>query len=232
MRIAGKKVYGRFVTRVNRFTAVVTSNDVNNRCFLPNPGRLSELLLPGTHILLIEQQQKNRKTAYDLFGVYYQDQWVVVDSRVPNKLVLEALLKKTLKPFSYYSKIHSEVTFRKSRFDFLLATKNERCFIEVKSCTLVRKSVGLFPDAPTRRGTRHLRELIQAVEEGYRASIIFIVQRPDVTIFSPNDKTDPEFGFMLREAFHKGVEIYAYASMYEDDEVVLGSSVAVQLAST
>jgi sugar fermentation stimulation protein A len=189
-------------------------------------------LLPGIRVLLIERQQKNRKTAYDLFGVYYQNQWVILDSRIPNKLILEALLKKTLKPFFYYRKIRPEVTFRNSRFDFLLATETERCFIEVKSCTLVRKSVGLFPDAPTRRGTRHVRELIQAVEEGYRASIIFIVQRPDVTIFAPNDKTDPEFGFMLREAFHKGVEIYAYASMYEDDEVVLGSAVAVQLATS
>lgn len=229
MRIAGNKVYGRFVTRLNRFTTVVTINDVNSRCYLPNPGRLSELLIPGTLVLAIEQRKKKRRTAYDLFGINYHDQWVVVDSRLPNKLVFEALLRKTLKPFSHYQQIHSEVTYQRNRFDFLVTTENDRCFIEVKSCTLVHKSIGLFPDAPTQRGTRHIRELIQALREGYKASIIFIVQRPDVTSIAPNDRTDPEFGLMLREARRQGVEIYAYSSMYDDDEVVLGPPLAVQL---
>jgi len=231
MKIAGKKVYGRYVTRLNRFTTVVTINGVNYHCYLPNPGRLSELLIPRTLVLVIEQQQKKRKTAYDLLGIYHQDQWVIVDSRLPNKLVLEALLGKTLKPFSHYRQIRTEVAYRSSRFDFLVTTENDRCFIEVKSCTLVHKSVGLFPDAPTERGTRHLRELTQAVRNGYRASIIFIIQRPDVTSIAPNDKADPEFGLILREAYRQGVEIYAYSSTYEDDEVVLGSPVAVQLDS-
>lgn len=229
MRIAGKKVYGRFVTRLNRFTAVVTINDANYSCYLPNPGRLSELLIPGAQVLLIEKQQNKRKTAYDLLGIYYQNQWVIVDSRLPNKLVFEALLEKTLKPFSHYRQIRPEVTYRSSRFDFLLTIENDRCFIEVKSCTLAHKGIGLFPDAPTQRGTRHLRELTQALQEEYRASIIFIVQRPDVTIMVPNDKTDPEFGLMLREAYRQGVEIYAYSSMYEDNEIVLRSPVVVQL---
>ena len=229
MRIVGKKVYGHFVTRLNRFTAVVTINDTSYPCYLPNPGRLSELLIPGTRVLLIEQPQKKRKTAYDLFGIYYQDLWVIVDSRLPNKLVFEALSGKTLKPFSHYKRIHPEVTYRRSRFDFLVTTENDRCFIEVKSCTLVHNGVGLFPDAPTQRGTRHIRELTQALRNGYRASIIFIVQRPDVTSIAPNDKTDPEFGLMLRQACCQGVEIYAYSSMYKDDEVVLGSPIAVQL---
>lgn len=231
MKIAGKKVYGRFVTRLNRFTAVVTINDANYPCYLPNPGKLSELLIPGIFVLLIEQQQKKRKTAYDFFGVYYQGQWVIVDSRLPNKLVFEALLGRTLKPFSHYRKIYPEVKYRSSRFDFLATAENDRCFIEVKSCTLVKKSVGLFPDAPTQRGTRHVRELIHALRNGYRASIIFVVQRPDVTIIVPNDKTDPEFGSMLREAYRQGVEICAYSSIYNNNEVILRSPIMVQLDS-
>ena len=231
MRIAGNKVFGRFVTRLNRFTAVVTIKDINYRCYLPNPGRLSELLIPRALVLLSEQQKKKRKTTYDLFGVHYQGQWVIVDSRLPNKLVFEALLRKTLKPFSHYRNIRPEVLYRRSRFDFLVTTQNDRCFIEVKSCTLVHKGVGLFPDAPTQRGTRHIEELTQALRNGYRASIIFIVQRPDVTSMAPNYRTDPEFGLMLREARRQGVEIYAYSSMYEDDEVVLGSPLVVQLDS-
>ena len=231
MRIAGNKVYGRFVTRLNRFTTVVTINDTHHRCYLPNPGRLSELLIPGALVLIIEQHKKKRKTVYDLFGINYHDQWVIVDSRLANKLVFEALSRKTLKPFSHYQQIHSEVTYQRSRFDFLITTEHNRCFIEVKSCTLVHKGVGLFPDAPTQRGTRHIRELTQALRNGYRASIVFIVQRPDVTSIAPNDRTDPEFGLMLREAGRQGVEIYAYSSMYEDEQVVLGSPLTIQLDS-
>jgi sugar fermentation stimulation protein A len=229
--VAGTKVLGQFVSRLNRFTVIAKINTINNRCYLPNPGRLSELLIPGIQVLLIKQPQKKRKTRYDLFGVYYQDQWVIVDSRLPNKLIFEALLKKTLKPFSQYRVIRPEVTYRRSRFDFFLATEDERCFIEVKSCTLAHKGIGLFPDAPTRRGTRHIRELIRAKEEGYRTSIIFIIQRPDVTIITTNDKTDPEFCASLREADYKGVEIYAYSTKYDDDEVILGCPVLVQLGS-
>jgi sugar fermentation stimulation protein A len=229
MKIFGKKVIGHFITRPNRFTLTARVNNTVTQCFLPNPGRLTELLIPGVQILLTHQPQNTRKTAYDVLGIYFQDQWVTVDSRLPNKLVLEALMKKKLKPFSRYREIHPETTYRKSRFDFLLITEDDRCFIEVKSCTLAQKGIGLFPDAPTQRGTRHVRELIEAKEEGYRASIIFVIQRPDVAIIAPNDDTDPDFGKGLREASGRGVEIYAYTSMFRCDEMVLGCPARVQL---
>jgi sugar fermentation stimulation protein A len=153
MKIYGKKVIGQFLTCPNRFTLIAKINNTNTQCFLPNPGRLTELLIPGVHILLTQQQQNTRKTAYDMLDIYFQGQWVSMDTRLPNKSVLEALIEKKLKPFSHYSEIRPEVTYQKSGFDFFLITEDDRCFIEVKSCTLAQNGIGLFPDAPTQRST-------------------------------------------------------------------------------
>ncbi len=229
MKIYGKKVIGEFISRPNRFMAIVRANNIDTRCFLPNPGRLTELLIPGARILLTKQHNETRKTRYDVLGIYFQDQWVIVDSRISNKLIREALMERKLKIFSHYDEVRPESVYQKSRFDFLLIKKDEQCFIEVKSCTLAQRGIGFFPDAPTKRGTRHIRELIAAKDEGYRASIIFVVQRPDVAVMALNDETDPDFSNSLREAFNRGVEIFAYSSIFKCDEMLLSNPVHVRL---
>jgi len=97
-----------------------------------------------------------------------------------------------------------------SRFDFLLTNRLERCLLEVKSCTLVKDSRAMFPDAKTERGSRNVMDLMKAKEEGYRTCVLFLVQRTDACVFSPNDETDPKFGKILREAAGKEVEVYTY----------------------
>lgn len=209
MKIEGRTLRGIFQERPNRFLALVKIENRILPSFLPNPGRMHELLTPGTEVVLREVLKENRKTDYDLIGVFHNGQMVSVDSRVPNKLILEALRNREIEELSDYNTIKPEYGYGHTRFDFFLANEHERCLLEVKSCTLVKDGVAMFPDAKTERGRRHVRDLAKAREEGYRACVLFIVQRTDASVFAPNDETDPEFGKALRDAFFKGVEIYA-----------------------
>ena len=136
---------------------------------------MRELLTPGAKVILREVLKKNRKTEYDLIGVFYNDQTVSVDSRVPNKLVLEALKNRDIEELSEYNIVKPEYGYGHTRFDFFLANQHESCLLEVKSCTLVKDGVALFPDAETERGRRHVTDLAKAKKEGYRACVLFIV---------------------------------------------------------
>lgn len=227
--IEGRTLRGVFQERPNRFVALVNSGDNVLPCFLPNPGRLHELLVPGREVLLHEASNENRKTEFDLIGVVHHGQMVSVDSRVPNRLVLEALRAGDIEELSEYDSIQSEVGYGRSRFDFFLANELTRCFLEVKSCTLVRDAVALFPDAQTERGRRHVRELVKAKHEGYRACVLFIVQRADADMFAPNHESDPEFGRVLRDAASEGVEVYAYTSEFSGDQITLKGRVTCHL---
>jgi sugar fermentation stimulation protein A len=210
IKIEGKRARGVFQERLNRFSALVRVKDKTLLTFLPNPGRMHELLVSGTEVILREVLKENRKTSYDLIGVSYNGQWVSVDSRVPNKLFLEALRNRDIIELADYSIIKPECGYGHSRFDFFLANECDRCLLEVKSATLVKDGVAMFPDAVTERGKRHVKDLVKAKKEGYKACVLFLVQRTDAYSFAPDDETDPEFGKALRTAASAGVEIYAY----------------------
>jgi len=229
MRIRGKMVTGTFRERPNRFLALVRVNGAIVPCFLPNPGRLHELLVPDVKVILKEAPKGDRKTPYDLIGVWANSQKISVDSRVPNQLLLEALRNRELEEFSMYPMVKPEWIFGHTRFDFCLTDGVEKCLLEAKSCTLVEGGRALFPDAPTERGRRHILDLIEARREGYRACVLFLVQRTDAQRFCPNDAMDPEFGRALRRAATEGVEVYAYSSEFIGDEITLRGKVEVDL---
>lgn len=229
IKIEGRTIRGIFQQRPNRFLALVKVEDVILPSFLPNPGRMHELLTPGTEVILREVLKENRKTDYDLIGVFYNGQMVSVDSRVPNKLVSEALRNRDIEELSEYNIIKPEYGYGHTRFDFFLANEQERCLLEVKSCTLVKDGVAMFPDAETERGRRHVRDLVKAKKEGYRACVLFVVQRTNVHVFATNDETDPEFGEALRDAAAEGVEVYAYYSEFAEDRITLKGKVRVEL---
>ncbi|MCP8320499.1 MAG: DNA/RNA nuclease SfsA [archaeon] len=221
LKIEGKIVNGFFKERLNRFSALVKLRGEEVRCFLPNPGRLKELLIPNTEVFLKEVKSRNRLTNYDLIAIKHGKVSVFIDSRMPNRLLLEALKRNRIKEFSMYNEVEPEFRFGHSKFDFFLTNGIERCIIEAKSCTLVKNGKALFPDAPTERGRRHVLELIEAKKEGYRACILFLIQRPDANSFSLNDEVDPKFGEALREASMHGVEIYAYLSCFDRKSITL-----------
>ena len=229
IKITGRMVEGIFRERPNRFLALVNVEGGLLPIYVPNPGRMLEFLTPGRRVILRGASGEGRKTSYDLIGVLYKGQRISVDSRIPNRLVYEALRNGDLEEFSMYREIKPEYGYGHTRFDFLLTDGSERCLLEVKSCTLVEEGRALFPDAVTERGRRHLMDLAKAKREGYRASVLFIVQRTDAKLFSPNDKTDPEFGKALREAHREGIEVYAYYSEFNGDTITLKEKIKVEL---
>jgi sugar fermentation stimulation protein A len=209
--ITDKKIIkGNFVKRISRFSALVQIKREVEYVYLPNPGRLRELLVPGAQVVLSPHRNANRKTSYDLIMAYSDSTLVCIDSRIPNKLIGEALHRKEIAEIAGYTVVKSEVKFGKSRLDFLLLGAQKKVLIEVKSVTLVKDEIAYFPDAITIRGARHVEELIQAKHEGFDAIILFVIQRPDASAFSPHAITDPAFASILRRAHAEGVAILPY----------------------
>lgn len=230
MKIEGNLVEGRFVARDNRFRVTVEVAERQVWAHLPNSGRLGELLVPGRRVYLVERYGPKRKTDYDLSLVEFEGRWVSLDARLPNDLVEEALLAGRLEPLTGYPSLRREVTWGRSRFDFLLeAPDRSPCLLEVKSATLVLDGLACFPDAVTARGRRHVEELAEAVEAGYRSVVVFVVQRDDATGMRPHDESDPQFGRALRQTAQRGVEVYAYACRIEPGQAEITHKLPVHL---
>lgn len=202
-----KIVYAKFIERPNRFIAMVELEGKREMVHVKNTGRCRELLLPGVKVVLAEGCNPNRKTRYDLIGVWKQNLgWVNIDSQVPNVVVREWLEsgKSRFKKITY---LKPEYTYGKSRVDFYLECGKRRILLEVKGCTLEIGGKGYFPDAPTERGVKHLRELAGAIGEGSEAYLVFVIAMPGVKKVWPNVATHPEFGIALREAVEAGVKV-------------------------
>lgn len=195
---------GRFVSRPNRFIAIVNVDGADTVCHVKNTGRCKELLVPGCTVILAQATNPARKTPYDLIAVYKGDRLINMDSQAPNAVAADYLAARFPA-----AAIRREVTYGDSRFDFHVQNGDEEWFVEVKGCTLEIDNVGYFPDAPTLRGVKHLRHLIRAAKEGYRAAVLFIIQMEGIAAIRPNDATHPAFGEALRDAAAAGVEVWA-----------------------
>ena len=106
-----------------------------------------------------------------------------------------------------YDYIKPEFTYGKSRIDFYMEKGEQKYLLEVKGCTLEVDGIGYFPDAPTERGVKHLHELAQAQQAGYRCAVAFVIQMEGITEVRPNVSTQPEFGTALAEAKAAGVRV-------------------------
>ncbi len=231
MRLDSNLVEARFIRRLNRFAAVVELEGVETEVHVANSGRMRELLVEGNRVLLRPAARNGRKTSFDLALVDLGHNLSSADARLPNVLVHEALGKEGIPPLSGYTSVRREVTFGESRLDMILEGPVGKCFVETKSVTLVVDGVALFPDAPTTRGVKHLYSLCKAISEGYRAAVVFVVQREDATAFAPNDEADPDFGGALRYAVGQGVEVYAYRCKVSTEEIRLTERLSVRLSS-
>jgi sugar fermentation stimulation protein A len=221
-------IKGTMINRDNRFRATVSVGGVNAWAHVPNSGRLGELLTPGRPVWLAPAGSPERKTAYDLKLVEFESVLVSVDARLPNPLFAEALAKGTIPGYDYPT-VKPEVVRGSSRLDFRLLGPDGVCWVETKSVTLVREGTALFPDAPTERGRKHLRELMDIVSSGERAAVVFVVQRPDALRFLANRETDPEFADTLRRAAGVGVSVRAFTCEVSLAEILIGSEVPLVL---
>ena len=206
-----------FVRRVNRFVAEVLIDGNTEKVHVKNTGRLKELLMPKAKVILQRAADPNRKTAYDLISVYKPGlKWVNIDSLAPNELMKQYIMSLD------YDVVKPEYTFGDSRFDFYMERRGEKYLTEVKGCTLAadtRRGIGLFPDAPTVRGVKHLDELAAAAKEGYHCQIAFVIQMNGIHMVFPNNDTQPEFGQALTRAAKAGVQVACYGCHVEADSI-------------
>lgn len=218
---------GKFLNRPNRFVAHVEIDGKTEICHVKNTGRLKELLYPGVPVFVQASDNPNRKTKFDLIAVEKGKSVVNIDSLAPNKVFFEWVKDSGL--FGNIQQIKPECRFRNSRFDYYLETDEKKIFVEVKGVTLEKNGVALFPDAPTERGVKHLRELCLCKEEGYEACAFFVVQMEGVTAFSPNKLTHPAFAEALCSAKQQGVHVFAATCKVSCDTLKLDSFIPVTL---
>ena len=241
-------VAGTFISRPNRFIAHVETGNRTVVCHVKNTGRCRELLIPGVTVILEfhpDAVLSGRKTEYDLIGVYKNGLLINMDSQAPNKAAWEWLVslgggqytEKNHYPLGSYVPfdIRREATHGDSRFDLAFSLRNRDtkavspAFMEVKGVTLEENGLALFPDAPTKRGIKHLKGLIRAHEEGYEAYVLFVIQMKGIRGFTPNDMTHPAFGDALRKAREAGVHVLAYDCLVTPDTMIVDSPVKVIL---
>jgi sugar fermentation stimulation protein A len=218
-----------FISRPNRFISHVLVDGRDEVVHVKNTGRCREILQEGAAIILEEASNPNRKTKYSLIAAYKGDVLINIDSQVPNMVVYEAIKKEMLKEFHEITRLSREVTYGNSRFDLYFESGEQKGFIEVKGVTLEVDGIAMFPDAPTERGSKHVYEMIKAVEEGYAGFIFFLIQMKGVTHFTPNVVRDPKFAKALRLAQEKGVTILAYDALVDDAGICIGNPVPVIL---
>lgn len=205
---------GKFIDRPNRFIAHVEVDGKPETVHVKNTGRCRELLIPGAEVYLTEPGTPGRKTRYDLIAVRKENGILFnIDSQAPNKVIGEWL---DTQGFDF---VQPEYNYGSSRIDFYMEREKERYLMEVKGCTLEVDGIGYFPDAPTERGVKHLRELIHAASEGCHAIAAFVIQMDGVTEVRPNVGTHPEFGAVLEEAVNAGVRVLSVPCHVEPDEL-------------
>ena len=206
----GKVSKAVFIDRPNRFIAHVEIDGQENTVHVKNTGRCRELLIPGAEVWLAGSDNPARRTAYDLIAVRKSNGLLVnIDSQAPNAVAREWLDAQG------FDLIRPECQYGRSRLDFMMERGDERFLMEVKGCTLERDGIGYFPDAPTQRGAKHLRELAKA--EGYHAVLLFVIQMDGITEVRGNRDTDPAFCQALEEAKEAGVKVIFLPCHVEPD---------------
>ncbi|NOY12394.1 MAG: DNA/RNA nuclease SfsA [Deltaproteobacteria bacterium] len=219
MKLPSPLLEGVLLRRYKRFFVDVELPDATVvTAHTPNTGSMQQCAVPGYRVLISRADDPQRKLKYTLELIRVGDDWVDTHTQRTNRLVEEALRKGWIAGLTGYA-VTPEFRFGASRIDFLLKKADEQVLLEVKNVTLIKgESTACFPDAVTIRGQKHLRELLAAKQQGYRAVIFFLVQRGEATEFSPADNIDPEYGRLLREVVAGGVEALAYQTLVTSDE--------------
>ena len=224
--IYANMIPGTFLARPNRFIAHVEIHGQPEVVHVKNTGRCRELLPAGAKVWCQKSDNPSRKTKYDLITVRKGCRLINMDSQAPNIAAKEWLLSGGL---GKAENIKAETTHGDSRFDFSFTLDGKPCFLEVKGVTLENDGICAFPDAPTDRGAKHLRELTKAAQAGFGAYVLFVIQMSDVQYLHPNDVTDPAFGKALREAAAAGVQVLAMDCVVTENSMSIRNPVPVKL---
>lgn len=220
----------RFLSRPNRFVALVEREGCQERVHVKNTGRCAELLVPGARVWLSRAQNPARRTPYDLIAVEKQRPagplLINMDSAAPNAVAGEWLRSGGL---GRLDEVRAEYRLGDSRFDFFARRGEEKLLIEVKGCTLEEEGLARFPDAPTLRGLKHVRELTRLSGQGWKCFVLVVIQMKEIRLFAPNWATHPDFGLALAEARRAGVEVLAMDCIVTADSLRIDRPVPVDL---
>ncbi len=230
MRFLSPLVRGFLIRRYQRFLAEVRLENgrlVTAHC--PNSGSMQGCNVPGREVLLSPVDNPKRKTRYTWELTHLPSTWVGINTLTANRLVAEAASAKLIPELGPFDKLLREVKLEHSRIDFCLVRGGVSLFLEVKNVTLVEDGTALFPDAPTARGRKHLQTLMDALDQGHRATMFYVVQREDAQRFSPAAHIDPAYAQALRRAHKAGVDIIVYGARVSPEEIYLDTPLPVVL---
>ena len=227
MKFKDKLLQGTLIKRYKRFFVDIRHKNKILTCHCPNTGSMMGLLEEDNKIWFSKTDNPKRKLKYTLEIVKVKNKMIGVNTLLSNKIVLEALNQKKIKSLIKYNNIKTEVKFsNKTRFDFLISNDKEKCFIEVKNVTLIRKKkIAEFPDAITTRGTKHLKELIIAKEKGFKSYIFYLLQMEDCESFKIAKDIDVQYNLAFNEALKSGVKILCYDCKLSSKEIKLNNQI-------
>ncbi|MFO7885056.1 MAG: DNA/RNA nuclease SfsA [Desulfobacteraceae bacterium] len=223
---------GRLIKRYKRFLADIeleTGEMVTAHC--PNSGSMKGCAVPGAPVWISESTNPARKLKYTWELVQMPESMIGINTQVPNKLVKQAIEQGIIQELAEYKKVTSEVkTSSHTRLDLLLEKDTgEKCYVEIKNCTLVEKGTAMFPDAVTTRGQKHLEELQHLICLGHRAVIFYLIQRMDAREFKPASRIDPAYAEKLKTAVQNKVEVITRDTVIDTIEIKMGKSIPVIL---
>ncbi len=226
----------KFLSRENRFILIcqLDHNQEKITVHLQDPGRLTDLLIPNNTIYVSYHDVPNRKTKWTAELITKPDSNILVSLRstLPNDVVKEAIKKKMIPYYSHMDYVRHEFTYGGSRWDLLLSDPllHKPYLLEIKSVTMEQQGIGYFPDAPTKRGTKHVKELMEIQKSGkYNTGILFVCQREDIQHVKPAHWIDSDFAFALKQAKRSGVEIRAVKCTLTLEGITLGPGVPVEI---
>ena len=227
MKFKERLLQGKLIKRYKRFFVDINYRDKTITAHCPNSGSMMGLLNPGNKVWFSQSDNPNRKLKYTLEIIEVNKKLVGINTHLTNKIILESLEQKKIKSLVKYINIKPESKFSENtRFDFLISNNREKCFLEVKNVTLVRKNnIAEFPDAITSRGTKHLKELINAKKKGYEIYILYLIQREDCKFFKIANDIDEEYKNTFNIALKSGVKILCYDCKLSNEEIRINSQI-------
>jgi sugar fermentation stimulation protein A len=232
MKFAQPLIPGKLVKRYKRFLADIeleSGEVITAHC--PNSGSMKSCQIPGWKVMLSYHDNPGRKFQYTWEMVYNGTCWIGINTRIPNQIAEEAIRNKVIPALNGYTEVRREVSYgQNSRIDILLKNERQICYTEVKNVTLVEDDCFYyFPDSVTKRGRKHLYELINMVKQNHRAVMLYVIQRSDGSTFKPAAHIDPAYAESLNEAYENGVEILVYQADVNPDSIILRTEIPWEL---
>lgn len=230
MKFDSPLVHGYLIKRYKRFLADIRLDDdsvITAHC--TNSGSMKSCIEENAEVYLSPVNDPKRKTRFTWEMIKINGKWVGINTSNPNKLAYQAVIENKIKKLAGYTTIKAETTFEDSRFDLYMENMYEKCFVEIKNVTYKEGDYALFPDAVTERGTKHLNGLIRAKKQGYRAAMLYIIQRTDVKVFAPAKDIDPEYAKALKKAYKAGVEIIPVFAKVTPEEIKLTKEIPFEI---